>query len=267
SDTQLLAVFRSARSEEAFAQVVARHGSMVYRVCLRLLGNQQDAEDASQATFMQLARRPPSMFHSTLAGWLYTVARNTALPMARARNSRGRRQQMLLAMRRAEIPGDAGSLRQELDAALALIPERLQEAVILRYLEGRSLQDAAILAGCPQGTMGRRALEGLQRLRAILSRRGMPLGSVALAGFFSGEAAANELPVVLAWTETSAMLVGTPGAIGGCRAWESVGNKVISWMGLAGMLVAVLFSGLAGRLPEAPFESATLRGHGEAVAF
>lgn len=58
----------------------------------------------------------------------------------------------------------------ELDQALMRLPSALREAVALRHLEGRSQEDAAQAAGCPQGTLAWRAMEGLNRLRAILGQ-------------------------------------------------------------------------------------------------
>ena len=63
SDEQLLERFLARRdetAEEAFAAIVHRHGPMVLGVCLRVLGDVHEAEDAFQATFFVLrAKRSP----------------------------------------------------------------------------------------------------------------------------------------------------------------------------------------------------------------
>ena len=57
SDHQLLQRFLAHREEEAFTALVQRHGPVVLRVCRQVLRDEQDAEDAFQATFLVLARK------------------------------------------------------------------------------------------------------------------------------------------------------------------------------------------------------------------
>src|SRR5947208_13992927 len=70
SDAALLGRFCRRHDETAFANLVARHGPLVLRVCRRTLDNPQDIEDAFQATFLTLApgagtiRRPAALVGS-----------------------------------------------------------------------------------------------------------------------------------------------------------------------------------------------------------
>jgi RNA polymerase sigma factor (sigma-70 family) len=87
-DAALLGRFIETRDEAAFAALVHRHGSLVMHVCLRILGNRTDAEDAFQAVFMILARKARSVRHrEALPAWLHGVARRVAF------NARSEQQQ------------------------------------------------------------------------------------------------------------------------------------------------------------------------------
>lgn len=88
TDAQLLTAFAQERDEDAFAAIVRRHSALVLGVCRRALDHRQDAEDASQATFLVLARHATSIRRgASLAAWLHGVAFRIAL---KARKSRRR---------------------------------------------------------------------------------------------------------------------------------------------------------------------------------
>ena len=59
TDRQLLDEFAARGDESAFAALLSRHGPTVLRVCRRVLRQEQDAEDAFQATFLSWPATPP----------------------------------------------------------------------------------------------------------------------------------------------------------------------------------------------------------------
>jgi RNA polymerase sigma factor (sigma-70 family) len=179
ADEELLAEYRSTRSQAAFSALLERHGPMVNRLCRRILGNKADAEDVVQAVFLLLARRP-ELVRRSVSGWLHETARGRAINELRARQRRVRREEVA-ASRPAAPQKLATGLAEELGAALHQLRTRLRQAVVLRYVEGRSLAEAAQAAGCPAGTMGRRSMEGLRQLRSIMTRRAAAALSALLA--------------------------------------------------------------------------------------
>src|SRR5579885_476710 len=145
-DAQLLERFRARGEEAAFAHLVRRHGAMVLGVCRRVLREEQDAEDAFQATFLVLARRAAAIRKGGSVGsWLHGVARRVA---ARARAEAARR--AAHERRRPAPPRANGAdeivwreLRTVLDEELARLPEKYRAPVVLCYLEGRTQDEAA----------------------------------------------------------------------------------------------------------------------------
>jgi RNA polymerase sigma-70 factor (ECF subfamily) len=175
---------RDATAESAFEALVRRHGPMVFRACLAVLGDPHDAQDAVQATFIILARKASTVRRrGSLSNWLFGTAARIA---ARARRdmARRRRHERLYA-EATPRSGDtnAASLDQpeswaDLYDELGRLPARYQTAIILCDLEGMTHQQAAGQLGCPPRTLETRLYRGRQRLRSGLLRRGFNTAAI-----------------------------------------------------------------------------------------
>ena len=177
-DAQLLERFLTRQDEAAFELLVRRHERMVLGVCRRVLRHMQDAEDAFQATFLTLACKASSIGkREALASWLYKVAFRIAL-RARTRASKRARHEQPLAERPADIPSpepwaDGSAVREMLDEEIHRLPAKYRAPVILCYLEGKTNEEAALLLGCPTGTVVTHLARARRRLRHQLARRGL----------------------------------------------------------------------------------------------
>jgi RNA polymerase sigma factor (sigma-70 family) len=161
------------RDEQAFATIVRRHGPMVLAVCRRILRNEQDAEDAFQATFLVLVRRAAALRSpGTLASWLHGVARRTALE-ARATAARRRAREAAAPVRAVMPDASPDELRPILDEELARLAEKYRIAVILCDLEDNTRKEAARQLGWAEGTVASRLARGRRILARRLARRGI----------------------------------------------------------------------------------------------
>src|SRR5215470_6552413 len=99
ADGELLARFRAHRDEAAFAELMHRHGPMVFGVCRRVLHDANDAEDAFQATFLVLVKKAGSLgAPNSVGNWLHGVAYRTALKARSAAARRHQRERELIDM-------------------------------------------------------------------------------------------------------------------------------------------------------------------------
>jgi RNA polymerase sigma factor (sigma-70 family) len=154
SDAELLGGFVARRDEAAFTELVRRHGPMVLGVCRNVLRQEEDAEDAFQATFLALARQASTIrLRESVAGWLCGVAYRLALKVQAARG-RARRGPVgdrqvtdpLLDMTMREV-------RQVLYEELQRLPEKYRLPLVLCYLEGRTQAQAALQLGWSLGVL------------------------------------------------------------------------------------------------------------------
>jgi RNA polymerase sigma factor (sigma-70 family) len=183
TDGQLLAAFLADRDEAAFAELVRRHGPLVWGACRRLLPDPADAEDAFQATFLVLVRRSHRLTGQAAVGpWLYRVAAWTARN-ARRKNARSLARRQPLSPAAADPSPGVTALddRADLDAALLALPEKYRTPLVLCHLQGWTRRDAAAALGCPEGTLSSLLSRGLDRLRHLL-RSHDPARLLTLAG-------------------------------------------------------------------------------------
>jgi RNA polymerase sigma factor (sigma-70 family) len=244
TDGQLLDRFRGRRDGDAFAELVRRHGPLVLGVCRRALGNSADADDALQATFLALARRPGAVRRQdTAAPWLYRVALRTARKLAR------RRRPTAPAPDPSAVPEPARALSAAelcagLDAELARLPERLRAPLVLCYLDGLTRDEAARRLRWSVGTLKRRLEAGRRLLRVRLERRGLAPAVLAAAVAAAGLRAA--VPIALADRITRAA-VNTPAGWTGVIAWV-----VVLTAGLTVALVGAFGGGDGKDVPSTP---------------
>jgi RNA polymerase sigma-70 factor (ECF subfamily) len=148
----------------------------VYRLTSAILGNEADARDAAQETFVAAWRQLPRLREADkLDAWLQRVAVNAARMTLRARGRRRIREipsSTVAAM--AERGGPGRPERDDaaiLDAALAILPVEQRSILVLHHLEGQSVNQLAKTLAIPIGTAKSRLFAARRALAAAIASR------------------------------------------------------------------------------------------------
>jgi RNA polymerase sigma-70 factor, ECF subfamily len=177
SDEALLAAHLRG-DPRAFGELVARHERRIFGLCLRILGNREDAEDATQEAFLAALRKASSFRKAAaFSTWLYRIAVNAATDQAR-RRSRSRLaaldpEDAGLAVAPGGDLGEVVAAAVAVQTALARVPEEFRVAVVLCDLYRIPYADAAQILAVPVGTVKSRVFRG--RL-ALADHLGDPAG-------------------------------------------------------------------------------------------
>ncbi len=175
-----------AGQREAFARLVDRYSSQIYRLALKFTNDPHDAEDVLQETFIKALRALPSFEgRSSLSTWLYRIAVNEALMLLRKRKV-----ELVPVEESADddedlavgnfvladwccLPEDellSDESRAYLNEAIQRLPVSLRSVFLLRDVQGLSIRDTAETLGLTETNVKTRLLRARLRLRDDLSR-------------------------------------------------------------------------------------------------
>lgn len=169
-DSEVLQALAAKDRAAAAELLVALHAKAVGRVCLALLGQQTDAEDALQETLLSALNGLESFRNEgTLRAWLLSIARRCCARRIEAR-ARERDARRSLPAPEAEAPALAERLSMARRARLLLeeIRPTEREALVLRYAAELSFREVGQACGVDEATARKRVSRGLVRLRALL---------------------------------------------------------------------------------------------------
>jgi len=165
SDAQLVQAL-NACDANAFDAIYYRHRDWVVRLARRFTGHDDDALDVLQETFSYLFRKFPGFaLTASMTTFLYPVVKNLSIAARRKRT------------RLAQLPDDSppdppaphapdhDKQREGLAAVLAALPEAQRETLLLRFVDGFSLQEIADALGVPEGTVKSRLHNAIATLR------------------------------------------------------------------------------------------------------
>jgi RNA polymerase sigma-70 factor (ECF subfamily) len=170
-DDGRLVVRARSGDREAFAALLERHYSFVFRTACKWTGRRSEAEDIAQEVCVKLATILPQFDgRSAFTSWLYRVTLNVVRDHQRASRRRARRVDAY-----AEVAPDESAPDQEdavatreLWAAVRALPAQQRDAVLLVYGEEMNHAAAAAILGCKEATVSWHIHEARKTLRGLL---------------------------------------------------------------------------------------------------
>jgi RNA polymerase sigma-70 factor (ECF subfamily) len=177
SEAAAVARARTGNSD-AFRVLIERNARSVFRLAYRLTGNEQDAEDVVQETFLraylQLEKYDGrASFHT----WIYRIAANYALDLLRARRRHGGSgpegpAQDVERVASREFGADrmvySGQVQKRIEAAMGKLTEQERTAFVLRHFEGLSIEEIGEALGAGQSATKNSIFRAVQKLRRAL---------------------------------------------------------------------------------------------------
>lgn len=167
-----------------FARVVETYSPMIYRLGLKMLANQQDAEDMLQETFIKAYRHVGDFDgRSSLSTWIYRIATNEALMALRRKRvdsisfdapvgGNPEPQEALQIVDWCCLPEEelmSAEGRAQLDKAVDSLPQALKVVFLLRDIEGLSTRETAEVLNLSEVAVKTRLSRARLRLREELS--------------------------------------------------------------------------------------------------
>jgi len=172
-DSDILALLAGGRQDQAFALVLERYERKVFRLCMAMLRDRDQAADAAQDSLVRIWQALGRFdARAALSTWIYTVTRNRCLTAIERRRDHDSLSDEAVASdveaRTAERGGaeadDRGELLREFVAGL---PERYRRPLLLYYYEGCAVDEVAGMLGVAENTVK----TWLHRARALLQER------------------------------------------------------------------------------------------------
>jgi len=187
SDADLLKAYVLQGSQDAFREIVNRHGGLVFSICRRKLGDSHLAEDASQTVFATFVAKAAQLEAGPLDGLLAKLALRTCKDICRSRSTRKAHELRLQeAFRLMHLPDEPDSRLAALNKVLEQMRETYRDVVMLRYIEQMDVEAVGQALGLSVDAVKKRLVRALAYLRERMEAQGFMLSLSVTAGLLRG---------------------------------------------------------------------------------
>ncbi len=241
-DRDLLREYVLNRSEAAFAELVARHINLVFAAARRAVGDEHLAKDVTQNTFIHLARHAGEVRNGdAVGGWLYRIACNLAASAVRSEVRRRAREHTAMSLAELHAPDASAwtAVAPLLEEAMQRLNADEQDAVLLRFFEGKSLREVGVALELSDDAAQKRVSRALDKMRAHFARQGVTATAALLATLLATHSA-SAAPASLAPSVAGVALAQAPLGAAAVAAGKWLGPKGLSLIILGAMAVAVV---------------------------
>jgi RNA polymerase sigma-70 factor (ECF subfamily) len=180
TDAAVIARAQSGDSD-AFRSLVERHGRNVFRLAFRMTGNENDAEDIVQETFLRAYKQLNRYeSRSSFGTWLYRIAANCSLDLIRVRKHRheltGAPVDDDFDLMQNVATSDPGpdrlavseQVKERITSAMAELSQQERTAFVLRHFEGLSIEQISGMLGVGGNAAKHSIFRAVQKLRKAL---------------------------------------------------------------------------------------------------
>jgi RNA polymerase sigma factor (sigma-70 family) len=236
-DFDLLREYVEKGSDDAFRMLVERHSGMVRAAALRIVRDNGQAQEVTQAVFVILVRKAAKLRRpSVLAGWLYRTARFVAMEALRAEKRRHQHHEDYAQTNATNTSYSVwNQITPLLDDLMCRLRDADRNAIILRFFEDRPFSEVGLALGTTEAGAKMRVGRALEKLRAAFARRGVVLPTAALLATLSAHGA-SAAPAGLSHSVATIALAG--------EAASGASVLMLAKGALKGMVLSQLKSGL-----------------------
>lgn len=169
---------------DAFRLLVERHSGKIYRIAYRMSGNQNDAEDIVQETFLRAFRNLNQFDEKAVfTSWLYRIAANYALDLLRGRKTHpvvslsASTEDSGSAWLASESPGPeriafSGQVQEKIAAAMEHLTPHERTAFTLRHFEGHTIDEIGSFLNLGRSATKQVVFRAVQKMRRALQHVG-----------------------------------------------------------------------------------------------